>query len=283
MGSVRKTIHMTVNGMRRWGTSPRHYVIAVLAALWVHHMVSPLLAFSRMVDVKITPWAFPFFAGSWNSALVILLGVVLLFCDAPFAHEGTPYECVRAGRRSWVCAQILYVLMASAAYVLLLVGVSVLCLVPNMDWANEWGRVYNTLAQTNAGWEYSAVAMSYKIILSYSPWAALLWTMLLLYLETVFVGLVMFAVNVVGKRVGSVVAGMVLAFLPAFASVVVVPWFYYLAPTAWANLDLLGTSSMSMYPSLRYALVALSAAIVGLVIVIVGLYRKREIVVLLPV
>jgi hypothetical protein len=281
MDRVMQTVHLGVNGMRRWATSPRHYVIAVLAVLWMHSLVSPLRAFSQTVEVNVTPWAFPLVACYWRPAMFILLGVVLLFCDAPFANDGTPYECVRAGRHSWVCAQLLYVVMTSAVYVVLIVGVSVLFLLPNIDWSNEWGRVYSTLAQTNAGWEFTSVP--YKVIVNYTPWGAMLWSALLMFLESVFVGLVMFAVNVVGKRAGGVMAGMVLAFLPAFANLVGMPRFYYLFPTAWTDLNLLGTSGMSMYPSLTYAVVTLCVAIAGLTIAILGLYRKREIVVLLPV
>ncbi|MGE5494652.1 MAG: hypothetical protein ACM3S4_05065 [Burkholderiales bacterium] len=283
MDSVKSIMHLCMNNIRRWAANPRFYVIAVLGAIWIQYLVGPILTFSQAVNVKVTPWAFPFTLVNWYPAMVIMLGVVLLFCDAPFMNNSTPYECIRSGKKHWVVGQLLYVVAASIIFVLFLVLVSIICLVPNIDFSNEWGKVYNTLAQTSAGIEYVQIPISYSIILNYTPLNALLISSLILFLETLFVGLVMFTLNMITNRIGGVFAGLLLAFMPAFANVVVIPEFYYFAPTAWANLDMIDVTGRSLYPSIAYALCFLLISIVLLTVTILRIYKKREIEVLMPV
>jgi hypothetical protein len=283
MGSAKQIAHLCINSLRRWGFSPRHYVIAGLVVLWIHALVSPVLRFSQMVDVKVTPWVFPFTLGKWNYVMLTMLGVVLLFCDAPFINSSTPYECVRAGKKRWVVAQLCYVGVASLIFVLFLMLISILCLLPHIDFANEWGRVLNTLAQTSAGVEYGGMPITYGVMFRYSPLGALGLAALTLYLQTVFVGLVMFALNMVAKRGAGVVAGLLLAFIPAVAQIVYVPRVYYFVPTAWANLTVLDMTGTSARPSLAYALGMLVGLIVVLTTVVLLVHKKKEIEVLMPV
>jgi hypothetical protein len=283
MASLKQIIHLCMNSMRRWAVSPRHYVLAVLAALWIRELVGPVLRFSQAVDVRVTPWVFPFTEGFWYFPVVTMLLVVLLFCDAPFINPSTPYESIRSGRMRWILAQLAYVWVASLMFVLFWVLVSVVCLLPHIDFSNEWGRVFNTLAQTNAGSGDGIIPISYAVIFRYSPLAAMGLAALLLYLQTVFVGLAMFAINLVAKRIGGVVAGFLLAFIPGVAQLVYVPTVYYFAPTAWANLNVLDMTGRSGRPSVAYALGVLVGLIALLTAVVLLVHRKKEIEVLMPV
>jgi hypothetical protein len=219
----------------------------------------------------------------WNYVTLTMVAVVLLFCDAPFINSSTPYECIRAGKKRWVGAQLADVGVASLLFVVFLVLVSVLCLLPHLDFANEWGRVLYTLAQTNAGAEYRGMPIWYSVMFRYSPLAAMGLASLILYLQTALVGLVIFTLNLVTKRGVGVVAGLLLAFMPAVAQIVYVPRVYYFAPTAWANLAVLDMSGTSGLPSLGYALGVLAGLIAALTIVVLLVHRRKEIEVLMPV
>lgn len=279
MNSIKTVVHLCTNNYRRWGKNPRYYIIAILLVLWIHFLVNPILIFSQAVNTKVTPWGFPFILDGWYPVMIMLLGVVFLFCDAPFINSSTPYECVRSGKKHWVLGQLLYITTTSAFFVLFLVAISILCLVPNIYFSNEWGKVYNTLAQTNAGASLISIPISYKIILSYSPLGALLLTMLIMYLETIFIGLSMFILNMITNRVGGILAGLFFAFLPAFASVAGIPAVYYLTPTSWTNLNLIDVTGRTMYPSIIYPLCFLFGMIIILSFIILKIHKKREIMV----
>ena len=283
MGSAKQIVHLCLGSLRRWGTSPRHYVIGALGAMWIHALVSPVLRFSQTVDVRVTPWVFPFALGRWDYVMLTMLAVVLLFCDAPFVNNGTPYECIRAGRRRWVVAQLTYVGVASLLFVCFLVLVSILCLLPHMDFADDWGRVLNTLAQTSAGAKYGGMPISYAVMFKYSPAAALGLAALILYMQSVLVGVVMFTLNMIATRGAGVVAGLSLAFMPGVADLVVVHPVYYFMPTAWANLTVLDTSGASGHPSLAYAVGMLAGLIAVVTAVALLVHRRKEIEVLMPV
>ena len=280
MVSARTVAHLALIGVRRWATSPRVWVLGVLAVLWIHHLASPWLTFSQSVGVRLSPWVFPFTLADWYMAMIAVLGVVLLFCDAPFVNNSTPYECIRSGRRHWVVGQVAYVALAAAILVTFLVAVSVACVAPNVAFMGGWGKVLKTLAETSAG--KNGPPISYRLMLTYAPWQALALSSLILFLESVFVGLAMFTANLVSKkRAGGVLVGMLLAFLPAFADMVGLSRVYYFVPTAWANLGMLAGGGR--YPSLSYIVGVLCGAILVLMASIVLLHRRMEIEVLLPV
>jgi hypothetical protein len=283
MASIKQAARLCLNSLRRWGTSPRHYLIAAMAALWIYALVSPVLRFSQIVDVRVTPWVFPFVLGKWDYVMLTMLVVVLLFCDAPFINSSTPYECIRAGRKRWVLAQLAYVAVASLLFVLFLVLLSFLFLLPHVDLANGWGRVLNTLAQTSAGTEYGGMPISYAVMFKYSPVTALVLAALILYLQTVFVGTAMFALNMIGKRGAGVVGGLLLAFMPGVADLIGTHSVYYFAPTTWANLTVLEMSGTSGRPPLAFALGTLAGLIAVSIAVALLVHRKKEIEVLMPV
>lgn len=58
--------------------------------------------------------------------MMLFLGVVLLFCDAPFIEDEQPYIMLRSGRRIWFIGQMLYIVVASVLYLIVLYFISVL-------------------------------------------------------------------------------------------------------------------------------------------------------------
>ncbi|MCL2078432.1 MAG: hypothetical protein FWH17_01170 [Oscillospiraceae bacterium] len=283
MGSMKMVLHLCGNNIKRWVSNPRYYIICLLSVAWLHFLISPVLNFSKSVGVKATPFIFPHIFGEWYSSMVFVLIVVLLFCDAPFMNDSTPYECIRSGRKRWIQGQLLYVAAASFLLVLFYFAACLLLLSPNIEFKNEWGKVYNTLAQTYAGWEYGTMPMSHTMMLLYTPLQALFISSALLLLISIFVGLVIFTLNLVTSRIGGIMAGLVLAFLPPITQISINPIFYYIMPTTWGNLDLLDITGKSIYPPLAYTIIWLVTANILLIIVAQLIHRKRQIEVLLRI
>ena len=283
MDKMRIPLHLCGNNLRRWINNPRYYIVAVLALVWVHYLISPIKAFSQSVGVNATIWGFPFLLTAWYPHMVLLLGAVLLFCDAPFMNNGTPYECIRSGKRAWTHGQLVYVVVASIIFVLYLFLAIVVCLLPNVTLSTDWGKVYSTLAQTNVGSIYSLIPISYLIQQTYTPLQAMILSGSLLTLETCLIGTVMFFINSITSRAVGVFCGLVLSFFPAFASVAGGTLIYYLLPTTWANISILDTSGKSLYPPVSYAVLLLLLLNVILMTVSSLLARKKQIEVLMPV
>ena len=107
MARFRVIVNISLNNLRLWTRNKRILVIAILAFIWIHYLVKPILRFSQSVNVSITPFVFPHLFLNWYSIMIMLLLSVLLFCDAPFMSSRTPYECVRSGRQLWIKGQII--------------------------------------------------------------------------------------------------------------------------------------------------------------------------------
>jgi hypothetical protein len=242
----------------------------------MYTMCKPVVDFSALVNVSAAPWIFPFLLSRSYMSTIVLVGAVVLFCDAPFMNDMTPYECIRSGKKSWVSGQLLYVFAASLVYVLFLILVSILVFFPYMDLQNDWGRVINTLSRTSAG-STLAFPISPIILTTYTPLEAIAASGSLLLLEVSFVGLVMFVVNLTTRRAGGVVIGLLFAFLPTFFESFANPWMYYFAPTTWANLALVDVSGLSVYPPISYAFTFLVLACALLSQVVRRVIRRQSI------
>jgi hypothetical protein len=169
--------------------------------------------------------------------------------------------------------QLLYIVVASALYVSFLIIMSMLVLLPYIEFTTDWGKVLSTLSQTNAS-SYSSLPIYYSLQQNYSPTQALLLSALLLFLITVFIGLVMFVLNLSTQRAIGIVGGFLLAFLPSLLHRSGAPQHYYFAPTTWADLGIMSISDISLYPSISYAIIVLLS--LNIILMLTGILISRR-------
>jgi hypothetical protein len=275
MSNIGVVVRLAANNFRRWLIEPRYWVSFLLAAFVVHGFSQGFVAFSQVVDVPVAPWTLPFLLGDLRVCMPLFFGAVLLFCDAPFIHDLTPYESIRAGKARWLCGQLLYVLLATVVYVLFVAAVSILTLVPHLGFTFEWGRILSTAALTTAGYNYIDVPIPYVVQVSYTPACAMALSSGLFALEVALIGLAMFAVNLYTGRAAGIAVGLVASLAPQlFQFSGSGYWMYHFAPTAWSDLSILDTTGFSPYPTVSYALAVLIGAC--LVLVTVSLFKARS-------
>lgn len=279
-----KIFFYSTQNFRKWFTNPRIYVIALLLVGYLSLIIHPIAEFASVVHLPVTPWIFPFLAVDPYSLLMIMLGIVFLFCDAPFIDAHQPYIIIRSGRKDWVFGQIMYIMLATAFYYLFIILISIVLLLPNLDFSMGWGKVLGTLAQTNAGSQFQVtLTIDYRILLTYTPLKAMVLSFLLIYLVSIFLGLFMFVINMTSRRgIGNLLAtGLI--FLSYFLHEVWIDVLYYISPVTWASLGSLRMVQGSFYPSLNYAV----SVLIGLNLVCIVLaqlfFREKSIEVLPPV
>lgn len=166
MGKVIRIFSCCAQNLRKWPSNPRIYVLGLLLIGFLFEWVRPIADFSSAVHVSVTPWVFPYLSLSQKVLLLIMLGIVLLFCDAPFIDAHQPYVIIRSGKRDWLLGQILYIMVASALYFLFIALISTLLMLPNLTFSSEWGKIFGTLALTDAGSQFKInLPISYKFSL----------------------------------------------------------------------------------------------------------------------
>ena len=173
-----KSFHVFSFQMRSIGE--RILMVFGLVFLFVWSNMQPVADFAMAMDLRVTPWGFPHMVNDWLSMLVVMAGAAALVCDAPFQSDLQSYILPRAGKRPWVLGHILYILVLSLLYVLVIL---IACLVPfltRMDLQMGWGKVWGTLARTALGGEYGVpFQVNDYLIGAYRPAAATAYSFLL--------------------------------------------------------------------------------------------------------
>ena len=126
-------------------------------------------------------------------------------------------------------------MIGSFLYMLLLYLMSVLFLIPHLSLKIEWGGAWNTLARTNLGYEYGVeIIVSQNMINQFQPMEALGYTMLMGVLNSVFIGLILFAGNLFFRREVGITAAMLLILAP-YRLVFMPTFMHYIVTTAWMD------------------------------------------------
>lgn len=273
MDKVRSVFSICASNFKKWPSNPRIYVLVLSLFAFVHIYSSPIRDFSKEVGVPVTPWLYPYLTCNRVFLLLLMLGIVLLFCDAPFLDNLQPYIISRCGRLCWICGQILYIILASAIYFAAAMLFSVLSVSSNLQLSPEWGKVLGTLAQTDAD---ISIYIPYKIQVVYTPVQAMLTSFFLSWFVGIFLGLVIFALNVHFKRAVGGIAASVLVIMDSFAlnSPFIVTYF---SPISWASLAIVDSTNTTRYPSMLYAVSVLAVFFVLLSAISAMTFRKKSI------
>ena len=284
MGKVIRIFSCCAQNLRKWPSNPRIYVLGLLLIGFLFEWVRPIADFSSAVHVSVTPWVFPYLSLSQKVLLLIMLGIVLLFCDAPFIDAHQPYVIIRSGKRDWLLGQILYIMVASALYFLFIALISTLLMLPNLTFSSEWGKIFGTLALTDAGSQFKInLPISYKLQLTYTPIAAMAWSFFLNWLIGTFLGLLMFVLNMrFTREIGAIVATF-LVILQYFCFSANGFLLWHFSPVSWASLENLDITHTSALPSITYAVSVLIGLNLILILLAVIFIRKKDIDVLPPV
>lgn len=241
-----RAICVCMDNFRRIGKNPRIFVVLLLTVLAEWSMSAQMIRdFAVSVNLPSAPWIYPFLLDDWYIAMVVQFGIILLFCDAPFMNEGTAYLLSRAGRRAWLFGQMLFIVCLSFLYQAFIALSSTAMLFPNVEWNANWGKVLGTLAQTYG--DISSIITTF-----YTPIQAVLLTLALSWMVTVFFGMLLFALNLFLPRAwGSIISCMVV-LISIVANNVFTNSLHRFAPGSWMRLSLISRANAVNQPTFAY-------------------------------
>ncbi len=284
MDRAKRIIFCCAQNLRKWPSNLRIYVLALLLIAFLSTLVRPIAAFSATVNVPTAPWIFPYLALDPTVLLLLMLGIVLLFCDAPFIDAHQPYVIIRSGKRDWLLGQILYIMATSAVYFLFITLNCVLMLLPDLAFSSDWGKILGTLAQTNAGNAYDIhLPVSYQLQLQYTPAAAMIWSLFINWMVGTFLGLFMFVCNMRLPREIGAVAASLLVLLQYFCWEADGFIIFHFSPVSWASLGNLDITHLTALPSNTFAVCALVGLNLILILLANLFIKKMDMDILPPV
>lgn len=276
MDNLSRIFSIAMNHFKKWSVNPRIYILLIGMTVYIYSRLAPINDFCATFGYHITPYVFPFLMSEQFSVMLVMLGVVLLFCDAPFIENEQPYIIIRSGRKAWLFSQLLYIVLASAVYFIVVIFISIIVLLPNLELGLGWGKVIGTFAQTNIAPNHGiSLNFDFYIMHAYSPVQALASSFLLSWLMATLLGTLMFTLNLcISRASGAIAASLLILLQMAVRSEIVL---YQFSPISWVSLsqiDLKGTTAFPAYP---YILAVSGVSIIALAVISTISIKKRDI------
>ncbi len=233
---------ITKNTFDSWFSSPRMLALLIfLIGLSVKDFL-PLRAACKGLGYRVSIGYFALYLGS-SMYKQILLCIVLLFANAPFLTDLTPYEQIRTSRRAYFLAKVVYVFLASILFVLSLFLLSQLILFPYVTYMPEWGKIINTLASSRLFAQYPVSWMAYQevVLNRLSVGEALVAACSMTVLQGVFMGSLMQCIALFrpkSKNAHNLFA-MAYIFIPDIAKAFGTTSDLKYLPSSWMRLGIL--------------------------------------------
>ena len=277
---LRSVFSISAQNLRKWQTDYRVWCIGIMLIAVSAIYVDDIRLVTKATGTEMPVWIFPFMYSQFHTKLIFTLPVVLLFCSAPFIDRNQTFVFMRTGHMKWLCGQVLYIVIASAVYYFFILAVSLLLTVFSGGFSLGWGKTLSMLATSqNLGWEGAlTVDVSYIVITFFTPLQAVWFTFLLSWLGAVFVGLTIFALNLISgtKYLGVLVS----SFFVIFSSIVAneAGWEKLLrfSPMSWITLDRVDVGNVTKNPSFTYCVSVFAVLIAILMAAILIFGRKKS-------
>ena len=262
MDNIRKIHHVCRIRLRKTFITPRFYVALLWVLLEFQGTTSGIRMFCKTSEIDVTFWILPFLTHRCFAQVMISLGALLLFCDAPFLEPDSSFQILRAGRKNWFWGNVLYLWILSLIYTVCIAVLPVLLMFPYIGWENGWGKVLGLLT-TDAAYSADMEALNGLIISRFSVLQAMALTMLVIWILTVMIGMAVYAGNFLVRREFGVVIGCGIALtallLSKFSNITI---GYYCAPPLWMNIASYKWQGYGNGPSMAYVY-SVFAAVIG--------------------
>ena len=248
MDAVKKIWKTSLNSIRRMIANARFYIALLWCGAFMQQSTMIIRQFSAKNQVGCGIWLLPHLLNNMLFQIMVVLGSVLIFCDAPFITAQTKDYLIRIGRKKWFWGQVGYIVMASFLYALGLLLVSILLLFPHLELTMEWGRVLNTLAESGDKGVFKDIIQNYK------PITAMMFSLAAIIVNSIFVGTLIMAVNVyVQKSIGPTV-GAVIAFSPYLLVRMARGGNlgYFISPPTWLGIRIYNRYNGMESPTIQY-------------------------------
>lgn len=194
MRKIKQAFSVAGYNFRMWHRNPRIILTFVLAFLLCFLLTNKVVLFAGRYGTTtqlFEPFIWTF--GDSGSILLASLLLVFLFSDMPFLSSGTPLYLMRTSRPIWLMGQVIYILGATALYLLFILLSTALACMGNSFLGNLWSPTAAMLGFSDAG-KVIAVPAAQKAMEMVTPYECagtifvlmLLYSLLLAFLMLVF-------------------------------------------------------------------------------------------------
>lgn len=259
--------------------------MAVFAILMIgisRTYVGPIRQLSAAVNYPSSWCVFPFTMCSFTFLIMFWFGIIYVNSDVPFMQHVNMYHAIRVGRKRWALGQIGGIFIRSIVLTVLAVICTILPLMPDIEWSNEWGKLLSTAAMTEVLTQFdSSVVIYYEIFSEFTPLQLMGVEILLCIFICTFIGVLMFLLSLFLNKITAVAGSLALA-IALFPVLNIHPLIRhklaFFVPTIWAELARIATPDYGYYwlPSIFYMFGFLIVGILCMTTIILVKIKKIE-------
>lgn len=277
MTTMRRIQKIWLFQMKQTLASRKTYAVLILIGIFTWSNAQQISDFASMVQIKAHPWVFPHIVNDFICQFVFAAACITLFSDAPWNTDLSSYLVVRSGKRTQCAGHIFYIASLSFCFIAYILIVSIVALLPNIEFADGWGKVLGTLARTDAS---SQIGLSFSIsdylIGAFTPVKATLLSVILEWACFTLLGLVTYILNShLGKYVGICISAIIVLLDITIANEWT-PFAYHFSPITLAQLTSFVGMNNRFGITLLYAGTFFISCISMLIIIILLLSRRKQ-------
>lgn len=252
-------LRTTKINIMQWRNDPKYVAVAIYTALYLWNCLHGVCNYAAELGTSIHPWLFPFLLRGGSIICPLMLGYIILISDAPFRNRQQCFILLRVGKVTWLTGQILYLFMLSLIFTVSLFLLSILYILPQVEWSTDWGNFLITIAVSGLPGKYGSIDARYSIIKDASPIYATAWTITSFAFVCFLLGMIVLLCNLwLGKGIGVVIVSA-LAIFPKLTSIFqskpyIFRYLTWISPLNWADRSVLGHTGQNL-PSYTYGLI----------------------------
>ena len=269
LGATQRHLFYIMNSPKLWAAGLLIFY-GVFSLIWPYAKA----AWALNENVNIGILAYNFSRGM--SILDLYLAMLLIFSELPFKEPPQASLIIRSGKRGWYLSQIFYIIAVSISVTLIISLVSAILLTGHLSFGNAWGTIITRGA--NGGlYKYGVLGLiPYEAHTTFSPYAALAWSLLVGTLTMIAFGSVVFSLNSLFRGSAGTVAGAVIIALTLIGRFLGVAGSRYLMIIDWSDFSAVNIYRATETPSPGFEICVLAVMFIVSVILIIFCSRKKS-------
>lgn len=264
---IRIIFSIAIEGIKKWVTQPRMYVVVLSIFVFTWTQIEDIRAYLIGQNIGISYCFSAFLFSASICTLFLYLSVILMFCDAPFIDKQQLFVIVRSGKKNWFLGKILYIIFASIGFS---VCVNLVCwieLFPYIGFENKWGDIALQIVRDSGGLG-AAFHLTERTFEMFTPRTAFILLFVIIMSTNIFLGLLIFFINLHKSRTYGSVAALsvvlvsdILGFSQDYKNVL-----QYISVATWGDLSIYSRGAGPI--PIGYVLLFLS---LGNILLIIGI------------
>lgn len=186
----------------RFVKNPRLILLVILFLVMYRLILLPFSEAMNVMEQPVNLLEAPIaVANNWILVLLIALVYLILISSFPTVDGNSNYYLTRMGRRNWMMGELLFLVIATIGYVILVLGSAIAFFASNAFFANGWSTVVSEYDQLygDMGNKMSSI-LPENLYYQMAPFEAFMHSVFLVFLLLLFCGLLFFLGCISSKR-----------------------------------------------------------------------------------